>query len=186
MSLSWNHLLCCISIVRLCGTSYFNSTLWYILCISMSLYTFFLIFFLKNTVHIELHKNAYRNLVLLKLSLLCMTPSMCLRRHSACASQLLLFYLRTRASLIHLIQMELVLHGYQRKIFPTMQKNLRKQALLEDLTTTDAWTGMCLMVSQQFWFCNLLLYWCYQSFAIQQFPVFYLPWDNWKYQFMID
>ena len=82
---------------------------------------------------------------------------MCLRRHSACASQLLLFYLRTRASLTLLIQMELVLHGYQRKIFPTMPKNLRKQALLEDLTTTDAWTGMCLMVSQQFWFSNLLI-----------------------------
>ena len=80
-----------------------------------------------------------------------------LRRHSACASQLLLFYLRTRASLTLLIQMELVLHGYQRKIFPTMPKNLRKQALLEDLTTTDAWTGMCLMVSQQFWFSNLLI-----------------------------
>lgn len=108
-----------------------------------------------------------------------MTSSGCLRRHLACASQLLLFCPRTRASLILLIQMELVLHGYQRKIFLTMQKNLRKQALLEDLTTTGAWTGMCLLVSQQFWFC-IFLYWCNQSFTIQQFPVFYLPWDNWN------
>ena len=107
-------------------------------------------FFFEKCCTFELHKDAYRNLVLLKLNSLYTTSSMRLRRHSACASQLLLFYLRTRASLTLLIQMELVLHGYQRKIFPTMPKNLRKQALLEDLTTTDAWTGMCLMVSQQF------------------------------------
>lgn len=93
-----------------------------------------------------------RNLELLKLNSLDMISSMRFIRHLACASQLLLFYPRTRASLTRLIQMELALHGYRRKIFPITQKSLPKQVLLEDLTTTDAWNCMSLMVHYQFWF----------------------------------
>ena len=145
MPLSWNtqllkvilNIKCSISLVWLYGVS------------SWCLFFLYDILSTKNNIaHLNciMIQDPCRNLELLKLNLLDTILSMCLIRHLACASQLLLFYPRTRASLTRLIQMELALHGYQRKIFPTTQKSLQRQVLLEDLITTDAWTCMSFMV----------------------------------------